>query len=110
MHDDIIEHVSEDAGYNRGYKDGVRHTQQKMHGCDDAGYTRGHKEGTQQAQQQMLKLMDQVVNAYRYKELKMESRDARECRDKLVAVQFMKQYVMSGGATDEDGNIVCVPR
>lgn len=87
MHDDIIEHVSNDAGYNRGYKEGVKHTQQ-----------------------QMLKLMDQVVNAYRYKELKMESRDANETRDKLVAVEFMRDYVMTGGATDHDGNTVCVPR
>jgi len=86
MHDDIIEHTARESGYARGFEDGKTFAQNKV-----------------------LELMNEVEAAYNLQHIRMESGSAEESKHKLNAVQFMKNWVLSGGHTDFDGNRACLP-
>lgn len=85
MHEDMIEHIARDDGYNRGYEAGKTYTQSKV-----------------------LELMDEVIEAYG----QMPVTGQEQANHKQVqsnAVRFMKNWVLSGGHTDFDGNRSCLP-
>jgi hypothetical protein len=88
MHDDIIEHVSRDAGYNEGYINGKKFAQDKV-----------------------LGLMEEVIHEYRSlaRLEKMDSEESRLPKAQLNAVEFMKSWIISGGHEDFDGNRACLP-
>jgi hypothetical protein len=62
------------------------------------------------AQNKVLELMDEVIDEYRTlaRAEKMDSESSKISKAQLNAVFFMKDWVLSGGHTDEDGNRVCL--
>ena len=62
------------------------------------------------AQKKVLELMDEVIHEYRLlaQAEKMDSEDSVIPKAQLNAVFFMKDWVLSGGHEDEDGNRVCL--
>lgn len=86
MHEDMIEHIARDDGYNRGYESGKKYAQDKV-----------------------LELMNEVETAYKQQDIRMEFGSADEAKHKLNAVRFMKNWVLTGGHTDFDGNRSCLP-
>ena len=54
--------------------------------------------------------MDEVIHEYRLlaQAEKMDSEDSVIPKAQLNAVFFMKDWVLSGGHEDEDGNRVCL--
>ncbi len=62
------------------------------------------------AQKKVLELMDEVIDEYRTlaRAEKMDSESSKISKAQLNAVFFMKDWVLSGGHTDEDGNRVCL--
>ncbi len=73
-------------------------------------YDAGFKAGKEFAQVKILDLMDEVIHEYRTlaKQEKMDSEGSRIPKAQLNAVFFMKDWVLSGGHEDEDGNRVCL--
>ena len=63
-----------------------------------------------QKKKQMDKELDEVIDEYRSlaRQGKMDSESSRQFKLQLNAVFFMKDWVLSGGHTDEDGNRVCL--
>ena len=61
-------------------------------------------------QKKVLKLMDEVIDEYRTlaKAEKMDSESSKIPKAQLNAVFFMKNWILSGGHEDEDGNRVCL--
>lgn len=61
-------------------------------------------------QKKVLELMDEVIHEYRLlaQAGKMDSEDSIIPKAQLNAVFFMKNWVLSGGHEDEDGNRVCL--
>ena len=88
MHDDIIDHIARDSGYNKGYREGKDFTKNLV-----------------------LELMDEVICEYRAmaRSEKMDSESGRVPKAQLNAVEFMKSWVMTGGHEDFEGNRVCLP-
>ena len=62
------------------------------------------------AQKKVLELMDEVIDEYRTlaRAEKMDSESSKIPKAQLNAVFFMKNWVLSGGHEDEDGNRVCL--
>jgi hypothetical protein len=62
------------------------------------------------AQKKALELMDEVIDEYRTlaRAEKMDSESSKISKAQLNAVFFMKDWVLSGGHEDEDGNRVCL--
>jgi len=73
-------------------------------------YDVGFKAGKEFAQNKVLELMDEVIDEYRTfaRAEKMDSESSKIPKAQLNAVFFMKSWVLSGGAEDEDGNRVCL--
>lgn len=88
MHEDMIEHIARDDGYNRGYAAGKKFAQDKV-----------------------LELMNEVIHEYKTlsKQEKMDSESSRQFKLQVNAVEFMKHWIMSGGQEDFDGNRACLP-
>jgi len=86
MHDDIIEHVSRDDGYNKGFEAGKKFAQDKM-----------------------LELMSEVVHEYKLQEIRMNAPNHQVAKAQVNAVKFMKNWVINGGHTDLDGDRACLP-
>ena len=63
------------------------------------------------AQKKVLELMDEVIDEYRTlaRAEKMDSESSKIPKAQLNAVFFMKNWVLSGGHEDENGNRVCLP-
>ena len=61
--------------------------------------------GKKFAQNKVIELMDEVITEY---ELLAEANDYKEEHLQLNAVKFMKNWVISGGHEDENGNRVCL--
>ena len=74
-------------------------------------YDAGYESGKSYAQKKVLELMDEVIEEYRSlaRQGKMDSESSRQFKLQLNAVEFMKNWVLSGGHTDFDGNRVCLP-
>ncbi len=53
--------------------------------------------------------MDEVIHEYKMQNIRMDSPSNEIAQAKLNAVEFMKNWVLSGGHEDEDGNRVCLP-
>ena len=70
----------------------------------------GYEQGKKFAQNKVLELMNEVIDEYRTlaREEKMDSESSKIPKAQLNAVFFMKDWVLSGGHTDEDGNRVCL--
>ena len=66
--------------------------------------------GKKLAQNKVLELMDEVIEEYRSlaRQGKMDSESSRQFKLQLNAVEFMKNWVLSGGHEDENGNRVCL--
>ena len=62
------------------------------------------------AQNKVLELMDEVIDEYRTlaRAEKMDSESSKISKAQLNAVFFMKDWVLSGGHTDENGKRVCL--
>jgi len=62
------------------------------------------------AQKKVLALMDEVIDEYRTlaRVEKMDSESSKIPKAQLNAVFFMKNWVLSGGLEDENGNRVCL--
>lgn len=86
MHDDIIEHVAQDDGYNKGFEAGKKFAQDKV-----------------------FELMSEVVNEYKLQEIRMDAPNHQVAKAQVNAVKFMKSWVMTGGQTDFGGDRVCLP-
>ena len=68
-----------------------------------------YDEGKAWQQTKVLILMDQVIRLYESYDLDDGRDDHDETQAQLIAVKFMKNWVLSGGKEheDEDGNWVC---
>lgn len=64
--------------------------------------------GKKFAQDKMLELMDEVIHEYKMQKIRMDSSSHEIAQAQLNAVKFMKNWVLSGGSEDEDGNRVCL--
>ena len=64
--------------------------------------------GKKFAQDKMLELMDEVIHEYKMRKIRMDSTSHGISQAQLNAVEFMKNWVVSGGSEDEDGNRVCL--
>ena len=66
--------------------------------------------GKEFAQKKVLELMDEVIDEYRTlaRAEKMDSESSKISKAQLNAVFFMKDWVLSGGHEDEDGNRACL--
>jgi len=73
-------------------------------------YDQIFNEGKEFAQKKVLELMDEVIDEYRTlaRAEKMDSESSKIPKAQLNAVFFMKDWVISGGHEDEDGNRVCL--
>lgn len=60
------------------------------------------------AQKKILDLMDEVIREYKMQKIKMDSPSHEIAQAQLNAVEFMKNWVVSGGSEDENGNRVCL--
>ena len=60
------------------------------------------------AQKKILDLMDEVIQEYKMQKIKMDSPSHEIAQAQLNAVEFMKNWVVSGGSEDENGNRVCL--
>ena len=61
--------------------------------------------GKKFAQNKVLELMDEVIEAYG----SLYGTDIHSySKQQLNAVKFMREWVLSGGHEDEDGNRVCL--
>ncbi len=69
-----------------------------------------YNEGKKFAQNKVLELMDEVIDEYRTlaRTEKMDSESSRIPKAQLNAVEFMKNWVVSGGHEDENGNRACL--
>ena len=96
-----------DAGYAKGYKEGEEAGWENGHEC---GTEHGFESGKGYAQEKVLKLMDEVIDEYRTlaRAEKMDSESSKISKAQLNAVFFMKDWVLSGGHTDENGKRVCL--
>ena len=71
-------------------------------------YDAGYQSGKTFAQGKVLELMDEVIEEYKLL-ARQEKMDAGSLpKAQLNAVEFMKNWVISGGQTDFDGNRVCL--
>ena len=69
-------------------------------------YDAGFADGKKFAKEKVLELMDEVIEAYG----SLYETDIHSYNKQQVnAVQFTKDWVMSGGQTDLDGNRACLP-
>ena len=64
--------------------------------------------GKKFAQNKVLELMDEVIHEYKMQKIRMDSPSHEIAQAQLNAVEFMKNWVVSGGHKDEDGNRVCL--
>lgn len=60
------------------------------------------------AQKKVLTLMDEVIHEYKMQKIRMDSPSHKIDQAQLNAVEFMKNWVISGGHEDDDGNRVCL--
>ena len=70
----------------------------------DAGFEAGKKH----AQDKVLELMNEVIEEYKLLARQEKMGQGLVEKSQLNAVGFMKNWVMSGGHEDEDGNRVCL--
>ena len=94
-----------DAGYAKGYRDGEETGWENGHEC---GTGQGFDDGMSHAQEKILKLMDEVIHEYKMQKINMQSSSHQISQAQLNAVEFMKNWVLSGGVTDEEGNRACL--
>ena len=64
--------------------------------------------GKKFAQNKVLELMDEVIHEYKMQKISMNSPSHEIDQAQLNAVKFMKNWVISGGHKDDDGNRVCL--
>ena len=78
--------------------------------------------GKKFTQNKVLELMDEVIAEYesitidgynpkfnfKVRPLGYQGRQMKKIKDQLNALKFMKNWVLSGGHEDEDGNRVCL--
>ena len=83
--------------YDGGFEDG-----------HEVGHEQGYDAGKEFAQNKVLELMDEVVHEYKMQKIRMDSPSHEINQAQLNAVEFMKNWVLSGGNEDEDGNRVCL--
>ena len=76
----------------------------------ERAYEQGMDVGKKFAQNKVLELMDEVIHEYKLlaQAGKMDSEGSRIPKAQLNAVFFMKNWILSGGHEDEDGNRVCL--
>lgn len=87
--------------YDKGYEAGLENGH-------EGGFSQGYDDGKKFAQDRVANLMDEVIFEYKKQKISMSVLSAKEAQDKLNAVEFMKNWVCSGGHEDEDGNRVCL--
>ncbi len=71
-------------------------------------YDKGYEDGKKFAQNKVLELMDEVRHEYKMQKTRMDSPSHEISQAQLNAVEFMRNWVLSGGHEDEDGNRVCL--
>ena len=65
--------------------------------------------GKKFAQNKVLELMNEVIYEYKLREIRMDSPSVEIDKAQLNALNFMKNWVLSGGHEDENGNRACLP-
>ena len=68
-------------------------------------YDKGYDDGKKFAQNKVLELMNEVIEEY---EELIATYPDEEIQAQVNAVKFMKNWVLSGGHEDENGNRVCL--
>ena len=71
-------------------------------------YDAGFEAGKEFAQKEILKLMNEVIQEYKLKKIRMDSPSNEISQAQLNSVEFMKGWILSGGHEDENGNRVCL--
>ena len=71
-------------------------------------YDKGYEDGKKFAQNKVLELMDEVIHEYKMQKIRMDSPSHEIAQAQLNALKFMRNWILSGGHEDEDGNRVCL--
>jgi len=75
--------------------------------ADTPDWQEGYGQGLLQERLHVIKLVDEVMEAY--KELLLNSPESKIIQAQINAVKFTKSWVQSGGLTDTDGERACYP-
>ena len=71
----------------------------------------GYGQGILQQRLHVMKLLDEVIEAYEdiYKQTGTPWADEFVVKSQINAVKFSKKWIQSGGKTDLEGNRACYP-